>query len=80
MGIGATVLDNCEIGEFAMLAAGSLLAPGKKIPPRMLAMGTPAKVVREIKPEEEEMIRRIPEKYRALKDDYRDGKVFRLLE
>ena len=76
VGIGATVLDDCEIGEFGLLAAGSLLAPGKKIPPRMVAMGVPAKVVREINAAEEAMILGIPEKYKTLKEDYLDPELF----
>ncbi|MCB1319366.1 MAG: gamma carbonic anhydrase family protein [Leptospiraceae bacterium] len=71
IGIGATVLDDCEIGEYALVAAGSLVTPGKKIPPRMVAMGVPAKVVREITPEEEQMIERTPRKYGELKKQYR---------
>lgn len=73
IGIGATVLDGCEIGEMSVLAAGSLLPPGKSIPPRMVAMGSPAKVVREITPQEEEMILGIPQKYKDLKDRYRSS-------
>lgn len=72
IGIGATVLDGCEVGEFAMLAAGSLLPPGKSIPDGMLAMGTPAKVVRPITEEERAMILRIPETYARLAREYRD--------
>jgi carbonic anhydrase/acetyltransferase-like protein (isoleucine patch superfamily) len=77
VGIGATVMDDCEIGEFGLLAAGALLTPGKKIPPRMVAMGSPAKVVREITPEEEQMILNIPVKYRELRDRYRGQNGFR---
>ena len=77
VGIGATVLDNCELGEFSLLAAGSLLTPGKKIPARMLAIGSPAKVMREITAEEEEMIRSIPKHYSRLKETYRQTQGFR---
>lgn len=70
VGIGATVLDGCEMGEYSMLAAGSLLPPGKKIPPGMLAMGIPAKVVREVRPEEKEMFRRTVDRYTALSREY----------
>ena len=76
VGIGATVLDGCEIGEFGLLAAGSLLAPGKKVPPRTMAMGSPAKPLRDITPEEEEMILRITERYRTLRLDYMDSAIF----
>ncbi len=70
VGIGATVLDGCVLGEFSMLAAGSLLPPGKVIPPRHLAMGIPAKVVREIRADEEDMIRNTVIHYKNLKNEY----------
>lgn len=52
IGIGAVVLDGAEIGSEALVGAGSLVAPGAKIPPRTLALGSPAKPVRELRPEE----------------------------
>jgi carbonic anhydrase/acetyltransferase-like protein (isoleucine patch superfamily) len=73
VGIGSTVMDGCELGEFSFLGAGSLLPPGKKIPPRMLALGNPARVIREITPEEEAMMLRIRTNYSRLKEDYRNG-------
>ncbi|MCE9597841.1 MAG: gamma carbonic anhydrase family protein [Spirochaetia bacterium] len=79
LGIGSTVLDGCVIEEFGFLAAGSLLAPGKVIPARMLAMGSPAKVIREITAEEETMMRTIVQRYKDLKDVYRDPESFRPL-
>ncbi|MBL8021875.1 MAG: gamma carbonic anhydrase family protein, partial [Leptospirales bacterium] len=54
-----------------------LLAPGKVIPSRMLAMGSPAKVVREITAEEETMIRTIVQRYKDLKDVYMDSTSFK---
>jgi len=70
IGMGATVMDGCEIGEFAFLAAGSLLTPGKKIPPGMMAMGSPAKVIREITAEEKALILRTSENYKNYKNRY----------
>lgn len=71
VGMGATILDGCEMGEYSMLAAGSLLPPGKKIPPGMLAMGSPAKIIREVRPEEKEMFMRTAIKYTALAAEYK---------
>ena len=48
VGIGARALNNSVLGEGAWLAAGSLLPEGKEIPPWTLALGTPAKPVREL--------------------------------
>ena len=43
-----TLLENVEIGEEALIAAGSVVVPHTKIPPRVLAAGAPAKVKKEI--------------------------------
>lgn len=52
VGISATVLNGAVVGERAMVAAGSLVTPGTEIPPGTLAMGSPAKVRRELTDEE----------------------------
>jgi carbonic anhydrase/acetyltransferase-like protein (isoleucine patch superfamily) len=70
IGIGATVLDNCVVGSFSILAAGSLLPPGKEIPDGMLAMGVPAKIIRPITEEEKDMILRTQENYHRLAQEY----------
>ena len=51
IGMGSTILDNAEIGEFTMVGAGSLVT-GKKFPSGVLLLGSPAKVVRELTEEE----------------------------
>ena len=70
VGIGATVLDGCVLGEFSMIGAGSLVPPGKKIPPRCLALGVPAQVKREITQKEENLIKNTVEHYKTLKNYY----------
>ena len=52
VGLGAIVMDGCEIGSDAMLAAGAMLTPGKRIPSRQLWAGRPAKYVRDLTEEE----------------------------
>lgn len=48
IGVGALVLNRSTIGEGAWLAAGSVLAEGKHIPPWTLGMGVPAEPIREL--------------------------------
>jgi carbonic anhydrase/acetyltransferase-like protein (isoleucine patch superfamily) len=48
VGIGARALNGSKMGEGSWLAAGSILTEGKAIPPWTLAMGIPAKPVREL--------------------------------
>ena len=44
IGNNATVLDDAEIGDFCIIAAGSVVAPATKFPAESLAMGVPAQV------------------------------------
>ncbi|HEX8400754.1 MAG TPA: gamma carbonic anhydrase family protein [Allosphingosinicella sp.] len=52
VGLGAIVMDGCEIESDAMLAAGAMLTPGKRIPSGQLWAGRPAKYVRDLTPQE----------------------------
>ena len=55
IGIGAIILNGAVVGEEAIIGAGALVTEGSVIPPRTLALGIPAKVVRELN--EEDLIR-----------------------
>jgi carbonic anhydrase/acetyltransferase-like protein (isoleucine patch superfamily) len=57
VGMGSILLDEAEIASDTILGAGSLVTIGTKIPSGVLAMGRPARVVRDLKPEELEQIR-----------------------
>src|SRR3954466_10242841 len=48
VGLGSIVMDGCEIESDAMLAAGALLTPGRRIPSGQLWAGRPAKYVRDL--------------------------------
>jgi phenylacetic acid degradation protein len=52
VGMNAVVMDEAEVGEGAMVAASAFVRAGFKVPPRHLAAGVPAKVVRELGAEE----------------------------
>ena len=52
VGMNAVVNDNAEIGESAIVAAMAFVKSGMAIPPRMLAAGVPAKVLRHLTDEE----------------------------
>ena len=70
IGIGAIVLDGAVIEENTIVAAGSLVPPGKKFPPGVLLMGQPAKVKRELTPEEIEKIKENALNYVKYKNQY----------
>jgi gamma-carbonic anhydrase len=71
IGIGAIVLDGAEIGSEALVGAGAVVAPGTKIPPRVLALGAPAKVIRELRPEEVQQLHKSAADYVAYAGSYR---------
>ena len=43
--IRAVILDGAEVGDWCTIAAGSVVAPRAKIPPRKMVMGIPGAVV-----------------------------------
>jgi carbonic anhydrase/acetyltransferase-like protein (isoleucine patch superfamily) len=63
VGMGSIILDQAEIGEGAFIGAGSLVPQGKKIPPNTLAFGRPAKVIRELTPDDKKDMERIYTEY-----------------
>ncbi|ALX48431.1 gamma carbonic anhydrase family protein [Lentibacillus amyloliquefaciens] len=63
IGMGSLILDGAEIGEHAFVGAGSLVPPGKKIPPQTLALGRPAKVVRELTEDDYQEMERVYKSY-----------------
>ncbi|MFL6662741.1 MAG: phenylacetic acid degradation protein PaaY, partial [Rhizobacter sp.] len=46
VGMNAVVMDDAEVGEAAIVAACAFVAAGVKVPPRSLAAGVPARVLR----------------------------------
>ncbi|AKH43355.1 carbonic anhydrase/acetyltransferase-like protein (isoleucine patch superfamily) [Altererythrobacter atlanticus] len=63
VGMGAVAMDDCRIGQGAMLGAGALLSPGKQIPPRQIWIGRPAKFLKEQSEAQVEKIRFQTERY-----------------
>jgi carbonic anhydrase/acetyltransferase-like protein (isoleucine patch superfamily) len=48
IGMGAILLNGAVVGQDSIVAAGSLVPEGMTIPPRSLAMGSPARVKRSL--------------------------------
>jgi phenylacetic acid degradation protein len=55
VGMGAIVNDGARIGAGTMIGSGALVSPRTEIPPRSLAVGVPARVVKEITPTQEDL-------------------------
>lgn len=52
VGMQATVLSRSHVGTGSLIAGGAVVLEGQQIPARSLAAGVPAKVRRELNPEE----------------------------
>jgi gamma-carbonic anhydrase len=78
IGMGSIMLDGVEVGSGSVVAAGALLTPGKKFPPNSMILGSPAKAVRELRPEERaSMIDQGWKNYHSYVQEYR--KSFKIL-
>ena len=57
IGIGAVVLNGAKIGRNCLVGAGALVTEGKEFPDGSMIIGSPAKAVRELTPEQIEGLR-----------------------
>lgn len=57
IGMGAIILDGAVIGEKSIIGAGALVTGGTLIPPGSLVLGSPAKVIKTLSPEEQEKVK-----------------------
>ena len=63
IGMGAIILDHSQIGNQCIIGAGALLTKGTIVPDGSMVLGSPAKVIRPLKPEERATLRPWAEKY-----------------
>jgi carbonic anhydrase/acetyltransferase-like protein (isoleucine patch superfamily) len=73
IGIGAVVLNGAKIGKNCLVGAGSLVTEGKEFPDGSMILGSPAKVVRELTPEQIEGLRRSAQHYVTNKNRFKAG-------
>ncbi|MET0519260.1 MAG: gamma carbonic anhydrase family protein [Burkholderiaceae bacterium] len=52
IGIGAVVLNGAKIGKSCLVGAGALVTEGKEFPEGSMIIGSPARVVRQLTPEQ----------------------------
>jgi carbonic anhydrase/acetyltransferase-like protein (isoleucine patch superfamily) len=73
VGIGSVVLNHAKIGKNCLIAAGSLVTEGKEFPDGTMIMGSPAKAVRQLTPEQIALLKRIPNHYVNNAERFRMG-------
>ena len=70
IGMAAVLLNGVHVGHDTIVAAGTLLTEGTRVPPRSLVMGRPGKVMRELSDEEVAEIRWYADNYVRYRLDY----------
>ncbi len=70
IGMGAIILDGAVIGEQVFVGAGAMVTPDKKLEPRGLYIGSPARRVRDLSEKEIEELHESAAHYVKLKNDY----------
>ncbi|KAF1048095.1 gamma carbonic anhydrase family protein [Xylophilus sp.] len=63
IGIGAIVLNGARIGRHCLVGAGALVTEGKEFPDGSMILGSPARAVRPLTPEQIEGLRRSAQHY-----------------
>lgn len=70
IGMGAIVLNRAIVGRGSVVGAGALVTQDTVIPPHFLALGSPAKVTRELTNEECEQHKSFVPKYVGVTEQY----------
>ena len=70
VGMGAILLNGVEVGDDSIVAAGTLLTEGTRIPPRSLVMGSPGRVRRPLTDAETASVVQYAERYVGYRLDY----------
>ncbi len=73
IGIGAVVLNGAKIGKHCLVGAGALVTEGKEFPDGSMIIGSPAKVVRQLTPEQIDGLRASAQHYVDNARRYRAG-------
>jgi carbonic anhydrase/acetyltransferase-like protein (isoleucine patch superfamily) len=63
VGINSVVMNGARIGKNTLIGANTLIAEGKQIPEGVLVLGSPGKVVRDLKQEEKDYLYKIAQGY-----------------
>ncbi len=71
IGMQSLVMDEVVVEDEAMVAAGSMVTPRKRIPRHQLWGGRPARYMRDMTPEEIEYLQISADRYAALAQEYK---------
>ena len=63
IGINSVIMNGARIGRGTLIGANTLIAEGKEIPEGVLVLGSPGKIVRELKQEERDYLLKVASGY-----------------
>jgi carbonic anhydrase/acetyltransferase-like protein (isoleucine patch superfamily) len=72
IGMGSVLVGGARIGDRAVIAAGAVVLDGMEVPPAKVAVGVPARVVRDARPDDERWTHSAAEHYVELSAWYRE--------
>lgn len=70
IGMGAIVLDNSTVNSNSIVGAGSLVKENFIVPSEVLVAGVPARIIRDLRHDEIEMIKQSADNYVTYSKDY----------
>ncbi len=73
IGMGTIIMDNAKISHDTLVGAGSLVTEGSQFPPGVLVVGRPAKVKRELTPEEIAFLNKSADNYTLYQTWYNEA-------
>lgn len=73
IGMGSVLVGGARVGSGAVIAAGAVLLEGMEVPERKVVVGVPARVVRDVKPEDERWTHSAAAHYTELSREYREA-------
>lgn len=73
VGMRAVIMDGAVIGSESIVGAGALVTQNTIVPPRSMVLGSPAKVVRTLKPEEIAFLHQSAENYKNYVKGFRES-------
>jgi carbonic anhydrase/acetyltransferase-like protein (isoleucine patch superfamily) len=73
VGINSVVMNGARIGKNSLIGANTLIAEGKEIPEGVLVLGSPGKVVRDLKQEEKDYLLKVARGYVERSKYYKDN-------
>ena len=72
IGMNATVLNGAKIGKNSIVGAGAVVSEGKEFPENSLILGVPARLIKEVTPEQIQHIQVNADNYVKLSKQYKE--------